>query len=228
MDEKNFLIIDSSSNILKIGIKIFNQKISIDYEDGFCHLENIIPLIYQLLSKLSHVSIKDIKNILVCNGPGSFTGIRIGVATAYGLYYALDSINCFGFNVFDVYNFLIKEKDSVIIPLIDAKKNRYYCSFIKENNYQFFDLSIEEILDKIKTEFIEDKIIFVGKDFNLCKEKIDITNYQYLYKLDFKAIDLINFGEYFIDTDIKKEFPEPLYIRKSEAEISLLRKIGML
>lgn len=225
MKNSNFLIIDSSSSTLKIGLKLSEQKVSIDYRDDFKHLENILPIISQLLSKID-AKINDISNILVCNGPGSFTGIRIGLATSYGLYSSLDNVNCYGFNVFDVYKFFINERDSLIIPVIDAKKNRFYCSFIeKDNEYQYFDLAVEEIIEKIFN--INKKIVFTGEDFKLIKDKFNMP-YTYLYENDFSSDDLIKFGEYFLNSEIKKEFPEPLYIRKSEAEISLLHKKGVL
>jgi len=230
MKKDNFLILDSSSSVLKIGLRINNEKISLDYTDDFKHLENIIPLMDSLLSKIENSNIKDIQNILVCNGPGSFTGIRIGLATAYGLYSSLENVICYGFNIFDVYNYLINQDNAVIIPIIDAKKNKFYCSFIEKNKeYQYLDLELNEIVTIIaKLKEDNKNIVFTGKDFGLIRGQIHIA-YEYLYPDDFKADDLISFGEYFLNNnEIKKNFPEPLYIRKSEAEISLLHKKGIL
>ena len=58
-------------------------------EDGFSHGENLTLLIQQALDE-EGISMKDLSAVSVASGPGSYTGLRIGVSTAKGICYALD------------------------------------------------------------------------------------------------------------------------------------------
>ncbi len=125
MENKNLLIIDAVTDVLKVGISINNKEYSKEINKGFTHVENLLPAIEDCFNEIKEDKNK-INYIVVCTGPGSFTGIRIGIASALGISYALN-IKCFGFSVFEVYKYLLKEeKDSIVIPIIDAKKERFY------------------------------------------------------------------------------------------------------
>ena len=121
---KNILIIDTSTSELKIAINIHGKKIFKKLNKGFTHIENLIPEIDDSFKKIK----KDrslLEYIGVCTGPGSFTGLRIGIATVLGISYA-GSIKCFGFSVFDIYKYLfMSNKNAVIISVIDAKKTDF-------------------------------------------------------------------------------------------------------
>ena len=84
------LSIDSSSNICGVSILDDENLIcNLDEDTGRTHSENLMPMIDNAFKK-SNLSLKDI-DLIVCDiGPGSFTGIRIGVATAKGFH---DSLN---------------------------------------------------------------------------------------------------------------------------------------
>jgi len=221
----NILIIDTSTNNLKISININNKEIFIDLNKGFKHIETLLPVIQSLLKKINEKK-TDINFIGVCNGPGSFTGIRIGIASAYGISFGLNA-KCFGFSVFDVYKYLLKdEKNTVIIPIIDAKKNKFFCAFIEnDSDYKMHDYTLEDIKNKI-TNFKNNKnLIFTGKDFKLIKNKI-IKDFNFTEKFsdDYSSKDLLSFSKYYVSINKNLKTPSPIYLRKSEAEIQLLKK----
>ncbi|MCG8572730.1 MAG: tRNA (adenosine(37)-N6)-threonylcarbamoyltransferase complex dimerization subunit type 1 TsaB, partial [Spirochaetes bacterium] len=94
----NFLTIDSTSSLLKIALHVDNKSRVCNIPDQFKHVETLIPSIEKLFEE-EKLSPDQLSHIAVCCGPGSFTGIRIGVTTAISLAFSLNS-KVFGFSVF--------------------------------------------------------------------------------------------------------------------------------
>lgn len=223
MERINFLMIDTSTGTLKIALKINDKTAFFDHADKHKHIENLLPCIQKTIESIN-CDKNEINHIGVCTGPGSFTGIRIGIATALGISFASNLI-CFGFSVFDVYKFLLKDNaDKIIVPVIDAKKSRFYTSFFKPNeNNEYYDISEDEITDKIKA--LKKEIIFTGEDSNLIdKNKLKNINCAFKYTSGYSSLDLLNFGNSFVLNPSQLKYPHPVYIRKTEAEIEYLKK----
>lgn len=221
--ENNFMLIDTSSENLRIGYKINGIKGDKTFKNDTNHLENIIIEIDKIISETKS-SKNDLKYIGGCCGPGSFTGIRIGLSTVQAIGFG-GNIKSFGFNIFDIYKYLLKDfKNSLIVPLIDGKKNQFYCKFINSIDDNFYDFKASEIIDYIKKNNKHDNVIFVGKDFKKIKNEITEKeiNYKYMYENDFTSSDLVNFGVYCVENSVFGEL-DPLYIRKSDAEINLIK-----
>ena len=72
----------------------------------------------------------------------------------------------------EIFDYLIKDKQ-LLLPLVDGKKHQFYCTFItdKFNQSDLFDLTYEELVEKLKT-FNKSKVTIVGKDVNLIKQQI--------------------------------------------------------
>ena len=225
MDRINFLTFDTTSDILKIALSINKKEYCKEIKKGFNHIENLVPEFNNCIEDI-HEEKSKINFIGVCTGPGSFTGIRIGIAAALGISYALN-IKCFGFSIFEVYQFLFrKEKDAIIVPVIDAKKDKFFCSFIETGKpIKMFDYSLEEIKNKIKNLNKKNREFkFIGNDFNLIKDKIIIDSLFFkTISDDYKSNDLIAFSKWLIKSNKKLKQPSPIYLRKSEAELSLLK-----
>ncbi len=224
MERMNFLAIDTTNNVLKIALLINGKQYCNEIKKGLKHIENLAPAIQNSFKEIGEEK-SAINYIGVCIGPGSFTGIRIGVAAVLGISCALN-IKCFGFSVFDIYKFLFKEESEVIvIPIIDAKKNRFYCAFIESNDetIRMYDYDLDSIKDKIRT-INNKKLIFVGKDFSLIKDEIlKDLNVLYKYSDDYACNEIMNFSKWLINSGEKLNEPKPIYLRKSEAELSLLK-----
>lgn len=124
---------------------------------------NVIMKAVDSLFDLSGYTIKDIDKIAVTTGPGSFTGIRIGVAIAKGLAYSLKK-PIIGINELDVLAETGEEREGLIVPLIDARKERVYYSQYKYENRklvrkeEYKDGELRDILEKLKGE----KVVFIG------------------------------------------------------------------
>jgi len=220
MEPLNILVFDTSKSCLRIALSSGGKDYFVDAEGDFKHVENLIPEIDKCLKNAGAVK-KDLNFVGVCSGPGSFTGIRIGISAALGISYGLN-IQAFGFSTFDIYKFLLKDRiNEVVIPIIDAKKSKFYCAFIENDKpFEMLDIGLSEIKEIISGK--NKKIIFTGKDFKLIKDKIDFSNYEYLFPENYSSKNMLDYSKHILKSKNGIVVPDPIYLRKSEAEILLI------
>ena len=122
------LIVDTSSEELKV-ILLNNKDYVINKETGVKHLEHLLPEIDRLLNE-NNKELKDVKNYAVVVGPGSFTGIRIGVATVKGFCSVFSKSKIIEINMLDLLSYVVingnnpVKKDYAII--IKSTATKYY------------------------------------------------------------------------------------------------------
>lgn len=172
-----FLLIDTATDICSVALSFGSKIINIIEEhDHNSHAKNLIPSIDMVL-KQSEKSLSDIDAVVISLGPGSYTGLRIGVSTAKGIAYAL-SIPVITVSTLESIAYEAKQlydsNDSAepqIIPMIDARRMEVFTTR--------YDFNIN-ILDPITATIVEEntyselcknhKIIFCGNGMPKCKE----------------------------------------------------------
>ncbi|MDR3201206.1 MAG: tRNA (adenosine(37)-N6)-threonylcarbamoyltransferase complex dimerization subunit type 1 TsaB [Spirochaetales bacterium] len=141
------LAIDTSTETLSLCCRgdgfFFDLSRNIDLR----HCEELVPLADWLFSRVN-ISPKDLDLVVVSGGPGSFTGLRIGMASAKGLA-AGAGCPLVSVPTLDIYGQFPCE-DCVTLPLIDARKKRFYAAFYRGGKRlcDYMDASPEEILAK--------------------------------------------------------------------------------
>lgn len=133
------LAIDTAT---KIGsVSLYDDKIGVIGELNLYIKVNHSAIIMSMIDnlfKMTKLSIKDVDRVAVTVGPGSFTGIRIGVAVAKGLCYGT-SKSIVGINELDLLVQNIEAGEGLVIPLLDARKERvYYSIYEKKKDLQEF------------------------------------------------------------------------------------------
>ena len=130
------LSIETSTSICSVALHASGKLVA--YQSmaiARSHAESLLTMINHLL-ELSHHTAKDLQGIAISEGPGSYTGLRIGAATATGLCYALDipliAINTLEAMVYAVqpFNFY----GALCCPMIDARRMEVYCLIADSNN----------------------------------------------------------------------------------------------
>ena len=225
------LSITASSPICGVCI-LENEKIikEVNLNNGLTHSETLMPLIKQILDE-ENLSIKNIDLIAIDIGPGSFTGIRLGIATVKAF---ADSLNipCVGISSLESLCLNISNSD-VICSLIDARRENVYCEIFEniDENYIIrrnpsFE-NIHELLKELKQMNLEYKITFVGSGAINNKETILealpdslFTAYNELFAHNIGIIGYKNQN----NADYKSI--EPLYLKKSEAEQKMEEKLN--
>ncbi len=167
-----FLSLDTSTKFLCIVLaqgarvlKYYNRL----QERG--HSRLLISTIENILRK-SKLKLTDIGCLAVDNGPGSFTGIRIGLAASKGLAMAL-KIPLVSFSSLDVLAFNLKNKGGLVCPIIDAKRGQVYgaryeftkAGFKRKGNYFLGD--IFKFLKKLNG-----RVYFTGDALSIYREQI--------------------------------------------------------
>ncbi len=177
------LNIETSSSICSValseGEKIIAEKHT--YEAN-SHSKLLAKFIDNLL-KEQQIRVKDLEAIAVSEGPGSYTGLRIGVSTAKGLCYAsglpliaIDTLQIMCINLIENYKQKI-DSQSILCPMLDARRMEVYTAF-----FDFDANKISEtgnmIIDKFsfQTPLQYKKIIFFGDGANKCKNIITHSN----------------------------------------------------
>jgi len=137
----HILCIETSTTVCSVCItaddKVLAQK---EINNGFSHAENLHVFIEEVL-KETDLSIQQINAIAISKGPGSYTGLRIGVSAAKGLCYALQipliSIDTLQSMAFEVNSKLetqhLKDKEHLYCPMLDARRMEVYCAIYDEN-----------------------------------------------------------------------------------------------
>ena len=174
------LAIDSSAVAGSVALYV-DGEIKAEYLtlDKRTHSETLLPLIDELKSE-TNLDLSTLDAIAITGGPGSYTGLRIGGATAKGLGLALDkpiinvpTMEALAYNVCDA--------DVLVCPMMDARRDRVFTGL-----YKFSDgkvevvkeqcvLTIDELVDEIDQE-----VIFLGDGVdeyrNLLDEKMSVTH----------------------------------------------------
>ena len=215
------LSIDTSSPICAVAILEDNKLIKeISQNNGLTHSEKLMPIIQQIL-KETNIKLKDI-GLLVCDkGPGSFTGIRIGIATVKAF---TDSLNipCVGISSLEALSYNINTS-GIICSLIDAKNDNCYYGVYENNSGLYSSLTelsvdnISVILDKLKN--INSHITFVGDGAIVYKDKIleVLPKSQICSDNDLSAYQLGLAGLSNFKNNKAEEFL-PLYLRAPKAQ----------
>jgi len=191
------------------------------------HSSILVPTIKDLLKTID-LKIEKINGIAVSIGPGSFTGLRIGLCVAKGLCYAR-SLPLLGIPTLDAMAFPLKEIPYLICPVLESKKDEIYDVVFRggESLQRIMDYKCEDIQSLLaRLSPLKEKKIFLGdgiKNYrDIIKEKIgkdalfidSQLNLPVATSIAFLGLNKIKKGE---EDDISTL--SPFYLRKSEAEI---------
>ncbi len=170
----NILVIDTSSNLCSLGIKYDNKRIFKTLDEGKTHSETLLPLIDSVL-KENNISLDDINILGVVTGPGSFTGIRIGISTIKAVAFAKD-IKVVEITSTEVLARNIEDESIYKIGIIDAKNEQIYAG-IYTNEFKLLKEYAGDINDFINE--LKNIEIKISEDIN---QKISLKE---IYKYSF-------------------------------------------
>lgn len=194
------LFLDTSSKKLVVILVKDNEILSKkELESINDHASHLVPFIDEIL-KENNMTTKDVNKIFVVNGPGSFTGTRIGVTVGKTLAYS-NNIKVVPVSSLKQYIFS-KTGYDYYISIINDKNNRLY--------YGIYDKDYNDIIiDKYSTKDIFDKDI---SKLNGNVLTIDENNQE---------LDILKLIEYYKDKEIDSHYLKPNYLKKIDAESML-------
>ena len=232
------LSIDTASDVCGVSILEDNNLIcKLDTVTGRTHSENLMPMIKQALEQ-AYLSLNDI-NFIVCDkGPGSFTGIRIGIATAKAFHDSLD-IPCVGISSLEAQAYNVRDS-KIICSILDCKNDNCYFA-LYENKANMLEILIEPqsesissalaILKSYSDDTLEkSEITFVGDGCTVFENQIIETFQNARFaNANLNILDSYNLGlcgfEKYKNGLIFEEDILPLYLKKPQAQRQLEEKM---
>lgn len=215
--------VDTSSSVCAVGIfeneKLLRENV---LDNGRTHSENLMPLIEKTLND-ADLNLDDIDCIAVVVGPGSFTGIRIGVASCKAM---AEFKNIKIIPIISLESLAANEygRHGIICSMIDAKNDQIFCGVFDENLKKVEEYMADDINSVLEKLTKYDNIIFVGNGSNVHKESIN--NFFKEKDIAFSDNNTQNAKSLGIIANkkvLKCEFVSadeliPVYLRKSQAE----------
>jgi len=205
------------------------------------HSQTLMPMIKEMLDS-SNTLLSDIDGFAIASGPGSFTGVRIGISAVKGLAFA-DNKPCVGVSSLEAMAFNLKFTDCLICSVMDARCNQFYnANFIAKSGQLLRlcndrALSIEDlILDIAKItqsdEYKNMAVFVVGDGTDIFIEKLKLSvpkaaaapnhlRYQRASGVAYMAVDLFLSNQTMLPEQLL-----PVYLRLPQAERELKSKLS--
>ena len=227
------LILSVDSSASPASVCLYDDRILAEYyiNVGLTHSQTLVAMIESLL-KITDTRVEDIDLYAVNSGPGSFTGVRIGVSAVKGMAYAQNKPCVAVSTLRSMANNCLAE-NAVICACMDARRHQVYNALFKitggavERICDDRAISIEALIDELKS--VDDAVILVGDGADLvyssCKELKNVTSaplnqrYQRASSVAMIAADKAKKGE-----TIPAASLMPSYLRLSQAERERMQK----
>ena len=201
--------------------------------DKRTHSQKLMPIL-ESLCELANIKIRDVDLLAVCIGPGSFTGIRIAMATVKALAHVGD-LPVVAVNSLESLAYNLSDSQASLVPILDAQGSQVYSAIYKSQeglpkiSREIKVVDIDDLLEEVK--LIEGPVIFLGEgvykygdklgclglDARIASSNINVSraasvracaHYKYKKGLDvYTCYDIL-----------------PMYIRKSQAEVQYEEK----
>jgi tRNA threonylcarbamoyladenosine biosynthesis protein TsaB len=197
-------------SLAKDGKTILTKEIA---EQGYSHAEKLHVFMEEILNETG-ISARDLKAIAVSKGPGSYTGLRIGVSSAKGLCYAL-GIPLISVSTLQVLAKQVVIENGFIVPMIDARRMEVYSAIFDKNHQNIKEVQAEVLTDNSYAEF-DDPIYFIGDCQEKCHTVLTKPNFIFLPEIVFpssKEMSQLSF-EKFTNNDFEDvAYFEPFYLK---------------
>ncbi|MBQ3431261.1 MAG: tRNA (adenosine(37)-N6)-threonylcarbamoyltransferase complex dimerization subunit type 1 TsaB [Clostridia bacterium] len=119
------LAIDSSAVSCSAAVSEDEQILASAFlNNGLTHSQTLMPMVEEVLAK-ANLTVKDIDLFAVTNGPGSFTGVRIGVAAIKGLAFSAHT-PCIGISTLEAIAANVEQSDCIVVSCMDARRSQIY------------------------------------------------------------------------------------------------------
>ena len=224
------LSLDSTSVTASVAISENGVVLAENFiNNGLTHSQTLMPMVEKTLCD-SGKNIKDVDLFAITNGPGSFTGVRIGIASVKGMADATKK-KCVAVSTLEAIAEPLKNEECIACPVMDARCNQVYTAIFDGKNRLCEDKAI--LIDELGEELKQynKPIIFIGDGAELCYNKLSGVlentqladeNIRYVH-----ASSICRLAEEKVNNDeetIESSKLVPFYLRLPQAERELKLK----
>ena len=219
------LSMDSSAVTASVALTDGDEIIKSEFvNSGLTHSETLLPMITRVMDSHKY---SELDGIAITAGPGSFTGVRIGVATVKGLAFN-DEIPCYSVSTLEAIAYNFVDKNAVVCAVMDARRMQFYNALFRVQNGKVERLcddraiSIEDLQNDLKQY---DKVVIAGDGAKLCFQNIELENCTLadddrIYQ---NAVGVAKAAQN--KNAISPKALMPVYLRQSQAERELKLKL---
>lgn len=219
------LSMDSSAVTASVALTDGDEIIKSEFvNSGLTHSETLLPMITRVMDGRKY---SELDGIAITAGPGSFTGVRIGVAMVKGLAFN-DDIPCYSVSTLEAIAYNFVDKNAVVCAVMDARRMQFYNALFRVKNGNVERLcndraiSIEDLRNELKHY---DKVIIAGDGAKLCFQNIELENCTLadedrIYQ---NAVSVAKAAQN--KNAISQKALMPVYLRQSQAERELKLKL---
>ena len=203
--------------LAKEGKTILCKEIA---EEGYSHAERLHVFIEEII-KETGITYQDISAIAVSQGPGSYTGLRIGVSAVKGLCFALD-IPLIAVDTLQVLASQANVSSGLIIPMLDARRMEVY-SAIYTSNFENKREVQAEIITENSFDDLQDTIYFVGDCAEKCKPVLTKENFIFMDEIKYpsaKDMSFLSYEKHQKNDTVDVAYFEPYYLKDFMMTIS--------
>ena len=227
----SILCLETSTEVCSVALSV-NGNIIAEQEDksGKNHAQLLTRFVEEVMQS-GKTPFKQLDAVAVSGGPGSYTGLRIGVSTAKGLCYAaglpliaIPSLEAMAHHVIkNLYSFGIKKKEPLLYcPMIDARRMEVYAAIYDNQLKQIRGIQAD-IIDHLSfSAFLQDqKLLFFGNGAHKCKMSIQNPNALFLDNISASASYLARLAEaaFVAGNFVDIAYYEPFYLKDFVATI---------
>lgn len=209
------LNLETATKNCSVSLAINGKTIAVKEmaEEGFSHSERLHVSI-EIVLKEAGITFKDLNAVAVSQGPGSYTGLRIGVSAAKGLCFALD-IPLLAIDTLQILASQVNVAHGFIVPMLDARRMEVYSAVFNANFEKTRAVAAEIITETSFSEYNE-PLYFVGDSTPKCLPFLTKSNFHFLENKIYpsaKEMSSLSFIKY-----TNKEFEnvayfEPYYLK---------------
>jgi len=199
-----------SVSIAKNGETIVCKEIA---EEGYSHAEKLHVFIEEVIAE-AKITVQDLTAIAVSQGPGSYTGLRIGVSAAKGLCFALN-IPLIAVDTLQTLASQAKVSEGKIIPMLDARRMEVY-SAVFNTALETERPILAEVIDENSFAAYTETVYFVGDCADKCKAVLTKENFVFLEEIKYPsaaAMSKISYDKYQISDTVDVAYFEPYYLK---------------
>lgn len=190
-----------------------------EYDDQYGHSEKLHQFVNWALEG-AEIEWKEVDGICVSKGPGSFTGLRIGVSAAKGFCFGLN-IPLLALNSLEILTQTqINKEFDLIIPMIDARRMEVYTAIFDGNGKRLSEIEAKILDENSFCEFKNKKIAFVGDGVDKSKEILCLPNAKFIDGIHPSAKNMVELAEEKFKQNQFEDvaYFEPFYLKEFRAE----------
>jgi len=199
-----------SISIAKDGETIVCNEIA---EEGYSHAERLHVFIEESIAAAG-ISFKDLVAIAVSQGPGSYTGLRIGVSAAKGLCFAL-GIPLIAVDTLQSLAAQVTIENGLIVPMLDARRMEVYSAVFSSDLESQRNILAEVITEDSFQEYNQ-TLYFVGDCADKCKEVLTKSNFVFLEAIKYPSanqMSVLSYQKYLKEDFVDVAYFEPYYLK---------------